>query len=152
MREHEKTASGAANTESGMESMNVGTVLLSNNQHTTEEPRRQGIVESCLRRGERNAIRSDELILMTGASGTRGLQYMIEEERRHGALILARPASLGGGYYLPDDGEAGHQELLKYYQALRRRCLSSLYTVKHIRRALGFIDGQLDLNDLEDSI
>ena len=95
----------------------------------TVESRKQGYVEGFLLHGAENAIPSTQLVRLTGLSSSRALQKLIEWERRNGALILSRDGS-GGGYYLPDEGEKGLQEIAEFVMTNRARAISTLRTIK----------------------
>ena len=63
-----------------------------------------------------------------------------------GALILSKSGS-GGGYYLPDDGEAGRREIAAFVRTVNARAVNSLRTLKAARRALEIAEGQTNLFD-----
>ena len=61
--------------------------------------------------GAENAIPTRTLVKLTGLS-VRDLRAQVAREREAGALILAKG---DGGYFLPDEGEKGRDELLRRF-------------------------------------
>lgn len=121
----------------------------STNDFNTAAGERQGFVEALLPRGEKNAVRTAQLVALTGYRGARELQKQIEAERKHGALILSKGGS-GGGYYLPDNGEAGRREIAAFVRTVNARAVNSLKMLKAARRALKQIDGQQQITEVRE--
>ena len=102
-----------------------------------------GIVEKSLQQGAENAVSIDYLLTVTGHKTARALQSEIAREREAGALILSSNRS---GYYLPDSGEKGRQEIARFISTLRARSLNTLRILKPARRALMVVDGQTEIH------
>ena len=115
---------------------------------TTPQLRKQGLVESLLLHGEENALPSSQLVRLTGFRSVRELQNEIASEREAGALILSTCRG-GGGYFLPSDGEVGKREIAAFVATLRARALNTLRALKTAREALESLEGQVALDDLE---
>lgn len=145
MTETKITAPGVERTEDGQNDLNL------QGQSITAALDCQAVfrVFPLLPKGEDNAISTRELMALTGYSTARALQSRIEFERLHGALICSRSGN-GGGYFRPSDGEAGREELLRYCSTLRARAINTLRTLRTARRALGYVVGQLELEEVED--
>ena len=109
---------------------------------TTATGREQGQIERLLPHGEENAIPTAALVQLAGAKTSRSPQGRIEAERQAGALILS---TTKGGYFLPDAGEKGKQEINAYVRTLRARALNTLRTLRAARAALEQIDGQQEM-------
>ena len=109
---------------------------------TTDRGAFQGKIAALLPRGEVNAVSTADLMALAGFRTARQLQKQIETERAAGALILSAST---GGYYLPQLGEAGRAELIRYERTLRSRAIHTLRTLKTARRALRELDGQLEM-------
>ena len=103
-----------------------------------------GFVEAFLPQGEANAVCTAQLVALTGYRSSRELQKEIERERAAGALILSRSGD-GGGYFLPDTGEAGKREIAAFVRTVNARAVNSLRTLKAARRALAELDGQEEM-------
>ena len=88
----------------------------------TEIPDLQGgCVRSILMRGEENAITTSELRERLRCT-EREVRERVEQERHCGALILA-VSGKNGGYFLPDFGEKGINEMLRSYRTARAKAL-----------------------------
>ena len=108
---------------------------------TMSENGNQGFVESLLAAagayGAENAVRTADLLSMSGISDKRALQHIIEKERVAGAVICSKCRE-GGGYYLP----SSRDEILDYERTLKSRAFGTLRTLRSARRALQIMDGQ----------
>lgn len=105
-------------------------------ENSTESTRMQDfLIRDLLPHGEKNAIKSRELLIITGFKTVRELQSEIERERCNGAVILSK-AHDGGGYFLPSDGEAGKEELERFIATVSARARHSFRSLKAARRAL----------------
>lgn len=147
MNEKRKTrpAVGAA------ERAEAGNALMGNfpqNNFIIPNSRKQGLIESILLQGEKNALPSCELVKLTGFKSVRELQAEVAREREAGALILSTCRG-GGGYFLPADGEAGRREISAFVATLRARALNTLRALKTARETLEGLDGQVRLEDLD---
>lgn len=103
-------------------------------------------VYDLLPQGEDNAISSNVLAQMVGASSVRELQHRVATEREAGALILS---TCKGGYYRPQDGAVGQAEISRFVATLRNRALNTLRALKAARAALSQAEGQITLDELE---
>lgn len=101
-----------------------------------------------LPQGEANAIRTCELVRLTGVRSARDLQNRIATERENGYIILSSCRN-GGGYYRPSDGQEGQREIAAFIQTLRARALNTLKVLKAARKALEGAEGQITLDELE---
>lgn len=101
-----------------------------------------------LKRGEKNAISSKNLVMLSGFRSVRDLQAEIAREREAGALILST-CRHGGGYFLPADGEEGKKEISAFVATLAARAVNTLRAMKHAKRALKTLDGQIMIRDGE---
>ena len=112
------------------------------------ENQNQGFVESLLvsagAYGSENAVRTPDLLSMSGIRDKRGLQHLIEKERSAGAVICSKCRS-GGGYYLP----SSKSEIVDYERTLTSRALGTLRSLRSARRALKIMDGQTQLDEGE---
>ena len=93
--------------------------------------------------GRDNAISPAALAAFLGVD-KRTLRAKIEQERRDGALILS--SFDRSGYFRPQSGEAGREEISRYYHQQRGHALSMLERLAPARRALGIPDGQIMLD------
>lgn len=101
-------------------------------------------VEQFLTAGAENALSTQELMALLQCGSVRQLRQMVEDERRAGALILSGP---GGGYFLPDTGQKGREELQRQVDITRARALAMLATSAPARKALRKLDGQVKMED-----
>lgn len=101
-------------------------------------------VEQFLAAGAENARSTRELMTLLQCGSVRQLRQMVEDERRAGALILSGP---GGGYFLPDTGQKGREELQRQVDITRARALAMLATSAPARKALRKLDGQVKMED-----
>ena len=131
------TRPGIAVPERVRESKTTGRAVKASacNDITTNAERQQMFVSSLLSHGAEMAISTCELLRMTGIKSTRLLQVQIAHERGHGALILSNSK---GGYFLPDSGAKGEQELRVFIRTLNSRALSTLRTLRTAKRALRY--------------
>ena len=106
----------------------------SNVQCTTADGERQAFfVASLLPQGEANAVPSRELARLAGFRRVRDLQRAIERERQRGAIILS---AMRGGYFRPDGGERGRQEISAFVKTLDARARKTQLSLRSARRAL----------------
>lgn len=143
MSENEKTPISAATlTEAAEKSLRASS---SDTYYTTSAGERQLLfVEALLPQGEANAIRTRELVALTGYRTARALQAEIEAERRRGALILSSVRN-GGGYFLPADGEQGREEISAFVRTLDARARKTQLALRSARRALRECEGQTEV-------
>ena len=140
-------AVGAAEGAEAEKAALAGTTCSTNDFSTVAEGRQAGFIEALLPQGEAHAISTAKLVALTGCRGARELQKQIEAERKHGALILSKGGS-GGGYYLPDNGEAGRREIAAFVRTVNARAVNSLKMLNSARRALKQIDGQQQITEV----
>lgn len=141
MMESKKTAPSAATLRAEAETAIGGASISKDHNNTAAACRQAGFVESFLPHGAAHAIPTAALVTLCGFRSARELQKQIERERMTGALILSRSGD-GGGYYLPDDGEAGRREIAAFVRTVTARALNSMRMLRGARRALRLIDGQ----------
>ena len=113
----------------------------SRNHHSTAEAPAQGVA-AFLGHGEENAISASLLAALTGCRSQRQLRRRVAAERARGALILSNTRT---GYYLPDRGEKGRQEIRRYELTMKRHARSTFKAIRAARRALKQIDGQEEI-------
>lgn len=145
MKNKESAATTAATVNGGNAEQNAERTIQAFNSDpnfTTDNAKPQGFIESFLLPGESNAIRTDDLLKITGIDSKRTLRRMVEQERRNGALILTGHST---GYFLPGDGAAGKAEIERFYLIQRAKALSLLKTIKSAKEALSEIDGQMEM-------
>ena len=104
-------------------------------EYTNAVGRSQGRIEQLLLPGVENTVTTRQLLAATGIRHIGDLQKQIERERAAGALILSKCFD-DAGYYLP----ASRDEINRYAQALRRRALSTLQTLKTAWRVQKDVD------------
>lgn len=114
---------------------------------TTGDRDRQGQfpIAELLPVGAENAVSSRSLAQMVGCGDVRQLQSMIAKERERGALILS---TTRGGYFLPDTGQKGKQEIAAFVAALHARALNTLKAAASARKALAVLNGQEKMEGL----
>lgn len=118
----------------------------------TNTDRKQGFpVASRLKQGEKNAISSKKLVILSGFRSVRDLQSEIAREREKGALILST-CRHGGGYFLPGAGKEGYKEVCAFVSTLSARALNTLRAIKSARTALNIIDGQICFDEIESAL
>ena len=137
MSKKKESAASVATTGSG-----DGNHLLDDITNTTRtQAKNQEIVSNYLKKGAENAILAKDLAKMIGISSIRFLQVIISRERQEGILIL----SSDKGYFLPDDGEKGREEIKRFVTTYRAMALSTLRILKTANRALKNAEGQYSL-------
>lgn len=99
-----------------------------------------------LPQGIENAMSTQTLMSLCGCSSARQLQERIATERARGSVILS---SSTGGYFLPDAGEKGRQEIQAYIATLNARAVNTLSATKSAKEALAVLDGQLQMDGEE---
>lgn len=139
MAKNEKARCTAGTVERETETANYEKPFTKNNDITenaeNQAERQKFFVEGKLQHGEHNALRTKELLRITGFKTPRLLQAAIEKERERGAVILST-CRHGGGYYLPTEGEAGKAELEAFVRTLSARARHTFRTLKTARKAL----------------
>lgn len=108
---------------------------------------KQGRIEALLPHGERNAVKVQILVELTGARSVRWLQREIEKERANGALILSTTRGTGG-YFLPAYGSEGRQEINAFIRILTARASNTFRTLRAAKRALKELDGQQEIGGI----
>lgn len=122
------------------------------NHSIIETGKKQGFpVALRLKRGEKNAISSRKLAVLSGFRSERDLQSEIARERAAGALILSACRN-GGGYFLPGEGEEGRQEIAAFVATLSARALNTLRAIKPARSVLRTISGQIGFDEIESAL
>lgn len=103
------------------------------------------MVFEMLRKGEANAMTTSDLVRLTGLRNARELRAQIARERAKGFLILSSCRGRGG-YYLPAEGAEGRAEVERFCNSIRARALNTLRALQSARKALGVLEGQLELS------
>ena len=103
-------------------------------------PNDNNTVYGFLQHGAENAISTQELMRLVGCSDVRTLRALVAAERNAGAVILSKGS---GGYFLPDSGEKGKQEIEECITLLRSRAVGILKALKAARRELRNVSGQI---------
>ena len=93
----------------------------------------QKSITRLLLHGSENATSTEELVRLTGLSSARLVQKQIEAERKSGAVILS---STFGGYYLPDDGSKGQNEIRDFVRQMDSRSINIQLATDSARKAL----------------
>lgn len=104
------------------------------------------VVFELLYRGEENAITTADLLRLTGLRNARELRAQISKERGEGHLVLSTCRGRGG-YFLPSEGAEGRREIEAFCATLRSRAVNTFRALRNARRALGVLEGQIDLLD-----
>lgn len=99
-------------------------------------------IENMLPKGERNAVPTEKLMRMVGATSERGLREKIAEERKRGAVILSSN-KMPGGYFRPESRE----EIAAFVRKLEKKGKSTLLAVRSAKKAMGEYDAQMSLDD-----
>lgn len=122
------------------------------NDSITETGKKQAFpVALKLKRGEKNAISSRKLVILSGFRSERDLQAEIAKERAAGALILSACRN-GGGYFLPSRGEEGQREIAAFVATLSARALNTLRAIKPARSVLRIVNGQIGFDEIESAL
>ena len=136
MHKTEKSRPAASPAEREAESTGTNTSFpVSDNNTEKTETQAAFFIASLLPCGEENAIKTKELLRLTGFSTSRELQEQIHAERRAGALILSKCHD-GGGYFMPSEGERGKTEIRAFERTLRRRAANTFAALKAAKAAL----------------
>ena len=144
MNEKEKSRSGVA-APGRDENKDVKAEYMTftfNNDDTINREKHQGPVSVFLKKGAENALSTTELVQLVGCSTPRRLQMLVSSERENGELILS---STSGGYFLPDDGEKGIQEIQRFVDQLRARAINTLRAAAAAKRQLRVLERQVKI-------
>lgn len=143
MNEKENSRPGAATPERDKnEGVKAESMTFTYNNDTIICEEHQGPVSAFLKKGAENALSTAELIQLVGCSTPRCLQKLISSERENGELILS---STSGGYFLPDDGEKGRQEIQRFVDQLWARAINTLRAAAAAKRQLRVLEGQVEI-------
>lgn len=142
MNEKEKSRSGVAAPGRDKGSKAESMTFTCNNDDTIIREKHQGPVSAFLKKGAENALSTTELVQLVGCSTPRRLQMLIAFERDGGELILS---STSGGYFLPDDGEKGIQEIQRFVYQLRARAINTLRAAAAAKRQIRVLEGQVEI-------
>lgn len=139
MTKNEKARRTAGTVKRGTETANCERPFTKINNITentgNQEERQKYFVEGKLPHGEHNAVKTEELLKITGYRTARLLQAAIEKERERGAVILST-CRHGGGYFLPSEGEAGKAEIETFVRTLSARARHTFRALRTARKAL----------------
>lgn len=94
-----------------------------------------------LKRGEENAIPSQELATAAGFSNIRKLREDIARSREAGQIIIS---STQGGYYLPAD----KADIIGFIESMESRAKKIMLAIRSAKKAVNDIDGQIHIEDL----
>lgn len=144
MREKNTRPDSGKSEREATETAAFADTTFSEDHCTKGDNKTQGRIEKLLLHGEHNAIQTQTLVELTGLRSARQLQSEIERERLNGAMILST-VRRGGGYFLPDCGERGRQEINDYIRTLTARASNTFRTLRAAKRALKKLDGQQNI-------
>lgn len=102
------------------------------------------MVYELLGHGIENAIPSESLVKILGLNDSRSLRSIVSRERANGVLILSTRKG-HGGYFLPDSGEKGQQEIRAFCKTLTSHAVSTLRAVSPSRHELNYNPEQISL-------
>lgn len=142
MNEKEKSRHGAATPERDEGTKDESMTSTFDYDDTIIFEEHQGPVSAFLKKGAENALSTAELVKLVGCSTPRCLQKLISFERENGELILS---STSGGYFLPDNGEKGIQEIQRFVDQLRARAINTLRAAAAAKRQLRVMEGQVKI-------
>jgi len=108
---------------------------------TTTAAREQGFFERILPKGAENGIKTAELLKITGLSDVRTIRKLVSDERAAGAVILSGDS----GYYLPDDGEKGRQEVEAFIATVTSKGVNTIRAVRSAQVFLDNLPGQIEI-------
>jgi len=120
-------------------------ISFDSHDYTTETTETQGFVTSFLSKGAENAMSTKDLLQLTGLPNARVLRQHIQHERGAGQVLLS---STNGGYYLPDDGTKGQQEIADCYRSMRSRAINTLRSAIVLRKAMESVEGQTTVDEV----
>lgn len=104
------------------------------------------LFESKIPQGKDNAISAQELAEKTGFKTKRGMRQALHKARRQGLIVASRTDAVGG-YFIPTT----KQEIKEFRDSMKRRGVSVLAVTTPSSRKLNETDGQLSVDDLEES-
>lgn len=139
MSEKKKAAPDVEAIENGTGIQTSGQAVNLPNQQYNTAGRKPQAVESFLLPGAEHAISSTALMKLCGIRNVRDLREAVANERKAGAVILS---STTGGYFLPDAGEKGREEMQHFVNTVRSKALNLLKAARPARNALRILEGQ----------
>ena len=100
------------------------------------------MIEELLKPGKENAISTEALLAMIGATNARELRLIVARERKAGAVILF---SCSGGYYLP----GSPAEVAEFIRTEDKKARSIMRALKSARRYMKQTqtEGQLTITE-----
>lgn len=101
----------------------------------------QGPISRLLLHGAENAQPKRQLMELAGITSERRFLKLVESERKRGTLILSTREH-GGGWFLPDEGAKGQEEIERHRATLVSQAVSMLRTAEAERMALNVLPGQ----------
>lgn len=125
-------------TASGENVCDYDTPRFDNN---TIPERVQGPFEAILQKGAENGKTVEELRRILGVSESRIIRAMIAKERAAGSVILSGQT----GYYLPDDGEKGRQEVAAFVAQIMAKGSNTIRAADSAKAFLAKLPGQEEL-------
>lgn len=108
------------------------------------------MVYELLSHGIENAIPSNQLVKALGLNDSRSLRLAVSRERADGVVILSTRKGRGG-YFLPDSGEKGQQEIRAFCKTLTSHAVSTLRAISSSRQELSNNPEQISLFGGEES-
>lgn len=95
-------------------------------------------ITSLLPVGKKNAISTEQLMILSGCHSARELQQRIARERSKGAVICS---GSGRGYWLPQD----RKEIEEFCKTMESRAKNIFNATKSARKVLEMPEGQQDI-------
>lgn len=100
-----------------------------------------GFFEAILPRGAENAVSTADLLELTGIRTARRLRMAVASAREAGSVILSN----ADGYFLPDDGEKGRQEVSAFVALITAKGAATIKAADSARAYLATLPGQLEI-------
>lgn len=144
-----KKARAAASPAERARTTTARSASFSTSNFITDRGQKQGKIASVLPSGESNAIQARQLAAMVGAPSVRALQTMISRECAATDALILSTSRNGGGYFLPQQGSAGREEIQRYIGTLTARARHTFLRLRAARRALARLDGQTGIEEVD---
>ena len=143
MRDNDKAPASVCETQAEASTETTAeSTSISDSNSITEKEKKQASIAAILPLGEENAISAKDLTAIVGAPSVRALQMMIAKECAATDALILSTGRNGGGYYLPQQGEAGREEIQRFIKTLTERARHTFFRLRAARRALRVLDGQ----------
>lgn len=141
-----KTAADGGSIDNGIEKDLPKAVSLGITNTTIEQGKRQEDILTLLPRGVENAISSAELMSALGIQNKRTLAKIISRARGTGAVILASKSGRGG-YFLPDTGQKGREEIIAWQRVSSAAAINTLKSTASANSALKISPQQIKMEE-----